>query len=416
MSRILKLALFTVASAAIAGGMLWSFLAHRAELATEAQSDEPIKGSARVDHSGGATVVRFDRETQQRMGIRTETLVLRTKRREVAAYGRLEEDLSRSFVLRAPVAGAVRGTANRAWPDVGQSLADRSVVGVIDPRLLPAERVTLGDRLKVAEADIEAGKASLAAAQAALDRARMLNADDKNVSDRAVQDAQVRVAAEQAHLTAATESASLIASSLTRADSTATPLELARGGEVVEVLVHPGESVESGQPILRVTRFDRLLARVDVPAGQMIAPGVTAATIVPLGREEHPIRAERVALAASVDPKTQGQPFLFRLSDPSLMLRPGLSLTGYLELPGPARAGVVLPGPAVVRQAGKAWIYVQTGAEQFARRPVVLEEPAGPGWFTSSVRPGDRIVTVGAQALLSEEFKSQIEVGEESEQ
>jgi biotin carboxyl carrier protein len=416
MSRILKLALFTVASAAIAGGMLWSFLAHRAELATEAQSDEPIKGSARVGHSGGETVVRFDRETQQRMGIRTETLVLRTKRREVAAYGRLEEDPSRSFVLRAPVAGAVRGTANRAWPDLGQSLADRSVVGVIDPRLLPAERVTFGDRLKVVEADIEAGKASLAAAQAALDRARMLNADDKNVSDRAVQDAQVRVAAEQAHLTAATESASLIASSLTPADSTATPLELALGGEVVEVLVHPGESVESGQPILRVTRFDRLLARVDVPAGQMIAPGVTAATIVPLGREEHPIRAERVALAASVDPKTQGQPFLFRLSDPSLMLRPGLSLTGYLELPGPARAGVVLPGAAVVWQAGKAWIYVQTGAEQFARRPVVLEEPAGPGWFTSSVRPGDRIVTVGAQTLLSEEFKSQIEVGEESEQ
>jgi multidrug efflux pump subunit AcrA (membrane-fusion protein) len=289
-------------------------------------------------------------------------------------------------------------------------------VGVIDPRLLPAERVTLGDRLKVAEADIEAGKASLAAAQAALDRARLLNADDKNVSDRAVQDAQVRVAAEKAHLTAATESASLIESSLSPADSTAAPLELARGGEVVEVLVHPGESVESGQPILRVTRFDRLLARLDVPAGQMIAPGVTAATILPLGREEHPIRGERVALAASVDPKTQGQPFLFRVSDPSLMLRPGLSLTAYLELPGPARSGVVLPGPAVVWQSGKAWIYVQTGAEQFARRLVVLEEPAGPGWFTSSVHPGDRIVTVGAQALLSEEFKSQIEVGEEGEQ
>lgn len=415
MNRILKLALSIAVLSAIAGGLLWSFLAHRAELAAEAQSDEPIKNAARVAKSGSETVVQFDRDTQQRMGIRSDILVARTEGRAVLAYGQLEEDPSRSFILRAPVAGTVRGNAGRTWPDLGDGLSDDSTVGSIEPRLLPADRVTLSDRLATAKADIEAGKASLAAAQAALDRARTLNADEKNVSDRAVQDAQVRVASEQARLSAATQSASLIEATLNPA-SGSTPLELARGGEVVEMLVHPGESVESGQPILRVTRFDRLLARVAVAAGQAIAPGVNAATIVPLGGEEHPLRGERVALAATVDPKAQGQPFLFRVSDPSLRLRPGLSVTAYLELPGPARSGVVLPRSAVVRQSGQAWVYVQTGDGQFARRAVVLEEPAGPGWFTASVRPGDRVVTVGAQTLLSEEFKSQIEVGEESEQ
>jgi hypothetical protein len=359
--------------------------------------------------------VKFDRETQQRMGIRTEPVSALTKRREVVAYGHLEEDPSRSFVLRAPVAGTVRGIADRQWPDTGQTVADQSVIGRIEPRLAPADRITLGDRLAAARADMESSSASLTTARGALDRARTLNADDKNVSDKAVQEAEVRVAAEQARLTAAGQTVKLIESSLTSTRDSALALEMERGGQVVEVLVHPGESVESGQPILRVARFDQLLARVDVPAGDTVVATITAASIVPLGQEDRPVRGERVALAAAVDPKTQGQPFLFRVSDSSQSLRPGLSVTAYLEIPGAARSGVVVWRSAVVRQSGKAWVYVQTADDQFARREVALEEPTGEGWFTHSLSSGDRVVTTGAQTLLSEEFKSQIQVGEESQ-
>lgn len=349
------------------------------------------------------------------MDIRTEAVVAVTRRQEVAAYGYLEEDPSRSFVLRAPVAGTVQGAAERSWPNTGQTFVDRSVVGVIEPRLAPADRITFADRLATSKADTQASEATLAAAQSALNRARTLNADDKNVSDRVVQEAEARVAGEQARLAAARQSVKLIESSLAPTHDAALPLELERGGQVVEVLVHPGESVESGQPILRVTRFDRLLARVDVPAGETVAPTLTAARIAPLGQEDRPIRGERVALAASVDPKTQGQPFLFRLSDSSSTLRPGLSVTAYLEIPGPVRHGVLVPRAAVVRQSGKAWVYVQTADQLFARREVALEEPLMEGWFSRSLSPRDRVVTTGAQTLLSEEFKSQIQGGEESQ-
>ena len=416
MTKALKIAGTLILAAAVIGGLLWSFLAHRAELSAEAQSDEPIKNATRVTQSGGETVVKFDRETQQRMGIQSQPAAGVVKRREVAAYGRLEEDPARSFVLRAPVAGTVRGTADRNWPDIGQALPDGSVVGAIEPRLLPSDRITLQDRLATARADVESSRAALATAQAAQQRAHRLNADNKNVSDRVVQEADARVAAEQAHLSSAAQSARLIESSLASMQDAASPLELARGGEVIEVLAHPGESVESGQPILRVARFDQLLARVDVPAGDAVDSNVATAAIVPLGREDRSLRGERVALAAAVDPKTQGQPFLFRVRESSPALRPGLSVTAYLELPGPARSGVVVPRSAVVRQSGRAWIYVQIADDRFARRLVALEEPAGQGWFTTSVAAGDRIVTVGAQSLLSEEFKSQIQVGEENPQ
>ncbi len=414
MTRILKFTLGVGAVAVVAGALIWSFLANRAELAAEAQSEQLIASASRVSkNANGETIVKFTAEMQQRLDIRTEALAAATKPREIVAYGHLEEDPSRSFVSRAPVSGTTHEAPGHQWPDVGQTVADRTVLGSIEPRLAPADRITLGDRLSSTTAEAESGPAALAAAQAALNRARTLNADDKNVSDRVVQESEAKVAAEQARLAAADRSIRLIESSLTSMSSAAVPLELDRGGQVVEVLVHPGESIEAGQAIVRVTRFDRLLARVDVPAGDVVAGNIAAANIVPLGYESRPIRGERVSLAATVDPKTQGQPFLFRV-DPSFTLRPGLSVTAYLEIPGAPRKGVVVPRAAVVRQSGKTWVYVQTAADQFVRREVNLEDPTAEGWFTRSLLPNDRVASTGAQTLLSEEFKSQIQVGEES--
>ena len=59
------------------------------------------------------------------------------------------------------------------------------------------------------QADVEQDRVSLAAAQSALARTRILNADDKNVSDRALQESEARVAAEQAKLNAAQQSVRL---------------------------------------------------------------------------------------------------------------------------------------------------------------------------------------------------------------
>jgi RND family efflux transporter MFP subunit len=413
MSRAFKLLLTAVAAAAIAGGLLWSFQEHRAELAGEAESDQAIGSSAQVTQSpGGDVVVKFDRQMQQRVGIRTEVLVAVTRRRQVLAYGHLEEDPSRSFVVRAPIAGTVAGTDGQPWPDIGNTISDGSSVGMLEPRLAAADRITLAARLASARADVASGKATLSASQAALNRARVLNADDKNVSDRALQQAQAQVASDQARLTAAQQSVALIESSLGSARDGEIPLVAQHGGQVVEVLVHPGEAVESGQAILRLTQFDRLLARITVPAGEAAAVDVGTANVLPLGLER-PIRCQRVAIAGAIDPKLQGEPLLFQVPDPSLRLRPGLSVTAYLDAPGPARRGVIVPQSAVVRQSGTTWVYVQIATDRFARRAVSPEEPVGEGWFTRSLSGGDRVVTTGAQTLLSEEFKSRIQVGDE---
>ncbi|HWT28047.1 MAG TPA: hypothetical protein VN084_00940, partial [Methylophilaceae bacterium] len=69
----------------------------------------------------------------------------------------------------------------------------------------------------------------------------------------------------------------------------------------------------------------------------------------------------------------------------------------------------VIPNDAVVWYGGKAWVYRQESPERFVRQPIETDHETGNGWFnTGLIKPGDALVTSGAQLLLSEEFKYQI--------
>ena len=67
--------------------------------------------------------------------------------------------------------------------------------------------------------------------------------------------------------------------------------------------------------------------------------------------------------------------------------------------------GLIVPTSAVVWSEGKAWVYQQTAADHFTRRAVPTDIPVEKGFFVAEgFSPGDKLVTRGAQALLSEEL------------
>lgn len=377
--------------------------------------DDKPKPAAQADRrpsrtAAGDPIVRLEPAAQTRIGLRTQVAAAQTIQPEVVAFGRLEEDPSRAFVLRATTAGTLHFAAGHDWPRLGQSLADNAVVGTIEPRLAPADRIALTNQLGTARAEFGASTSSVTAARAAYERARILNADDKNVSDRILEEAVARLAAEEARLKTAGETVQLLEESLRTASPTGTkPLTVERGGEVVQIMAQPGEAVEPGAPILRVARLDRLFARVDVPVGEHIPSTVSTARIVAVGYDDTPIPAERVGLAAMAEPGGQGQSFLFRLKGTLFGLRPGLAITARIAVPGPPRTGVVIPLAAVVRVTGKSYAFAQTSANEFVRKEVPLDQPIDGGYLVpTNFSAGDRVVTQGAQLLLSEEFKSQI--------
>jgi hypothetical protein len=393
----------------IAANLVWAVVSIRK---AEAKHEEEHHEAKRLSQDeSGNPVLTIDKATQERAALKYEELKEATLPNELVAYGRFQEDPSRGFMLRSPAAGIARAAAGREWPRLGDAAAAGTVVASLEPRFTPLERVDLQSRLTNAQAEVAATTASLEASKAAYERTKTLNAEGKTASDRALQEAEARMKAEAARLKAAAATVAAIDASIAAREGATgpMPLSLEKGGEVVEVSAQAGEAIESGQPLLRVATFERLLARIALSAGVRVPGDVRVARILPVGIDDRVLEGRRVARAPS-DPQLLGETFLFSVDAGDLRLRPGMALTAYLQLPGDATKGVLLPRSAIVRQEGVPWAYVRTADDKVTRRPVEQATPVDAGWFVpAGFKAGEAVVVAGAQMLLSEELKVKIQ-------
>jgi hypothetical protein len=92
----------------------------------------------------------------------------------------------------------------------------------------------------------------------------------------------------------------------------------------------------------------------------------------------------------------------------------GLPITAAVPV-GPALTGAVaVPASATVQWEGLLWAFIERAPGQFSRVRIPTTTAIPDGWAVrGSIAPGDRIVTVGAEQLLSEEFRAQVQVGDE---
>jgi hypothetical protein len=150
------------------------------------------------------------------------------------------------------------------------------------------------------------------------------------------------------------------------------------------------------------------VARIDLPLGTALSGRPTTARVAALvDAGAAPVEATLLGVAPDSDPMTQGRGFLLLIERPPWP--PGTALTGWLAVPGPSQAGVDLPSAAVLRHAGRAFVYIQTADDTFARREIRLDRPARDGWFVvDGLAVGERVVVTGAQQLLSVELAGAI--------
>jgi hypothetical protein len=120
------------------------------------------------------------------------------------------------------------------------------------------------------------------------------------------------------------------------------------------------------------------------------------------------VQTRFVSPLPQVNPQIQGVSFLYRVpNQPGLAV--GMNLVVLVPV-GQRLDGAVVPGSAIVWWQGKAWAYVESPANTFTRHEVPTDHPVTGGYFVpgSSFPPATKLVTSGAQALLSEEFRSQL--------
>ena len=152
------------------------------------------------------------------------------------------------------------------------------------------------------------------------------------------------------------------------------------------------------------------LVRLDLPAGEVLKNDPLGARITTLASENASLAGAFLGAAAVVDPQTQSQGFLFLVKLQSARLVPGAALKGWLKFTGEPQSGVIVPLAAIVHAEGRTWAYVQTDEHEFTRKEIPASHPVEDGWFTqTAVASGDKVVVIGAQQLLSTEFKGQAE-------
>ncbi len=253
----------------------------------------------------------------------------------------------------------------------------------LEPELKAYGRVLDISPLAASAADLTAAQATSEASQAELKRLKTLAAQS-NASERALQAAEAAAVRDQ------------------------TQVESVR----LRLLANWGGAIAQRQDLPELVRslgsLASALVQLNVSAGQPVTAVPAGARLFTLADPTTPVYAQLLGPAPVVDPQMQARGFLFLVPTNSLRLAPGFAVTGFLVMPGETQTGVALPRQAVVRFNGAAWVYLQTADETFERVEVKLEHPLDNSWFVSErLKPQDKIVTLGAQQLLSEELKNQ---------
>ena len=244
-----------------------------------------------------------------------------------------------------------------------------------------------------ARMDIAKARAAAQASQAEYARLRQLNRGGANVAVKTVETARAASESDAATLQNAQQSLAVLQSSIQLHWGAVLAGWLAQGSPQLDAML------AQRSYLVQVTAIGTY--------GQAPPPRATAQ--LPDGTH---VSARLISALPQLDPRLQSPSFLYSVSaHPGLV--PGINVPFFLPS-GPVRSGVTVPYGAVVWWQGKAWCYVEESPGKFTREEVPTDNPHPAGWFVSEgIAARARVVTAGAQTLLSEEFRSQIQTGDD---
>jgi hypothetical protein len=307
-------------------------------------------------------------------------------------------------------ARAPRVTVEKGRTAIRLSAEEQSQAGIETESLKPARErrklevpamvldvqglVNLASSYATAQANLRKAENNLAVSQPEYNRLKSLYTNQQNVSAKAFQAAEGAFQNDQSSVAAARQDGAYQVAALRQ-----------RWGNKI------AQWVTGDPPILdRILNREDVLVQVTLPAGgPTTAPGEL---FLELPNHQR-VAAQLVSRFPQVDPRIQGPSFLY-VTEQQGALAPGLNLVAQVAV-GPRLSGVIIPRSAVVWLNGDSWVYIQTKSAEFTRFAVSTDHPAASGFFVSKgLAPGGRVVSTGAQALLSQEFRSQTGGGEEA--
>lgn len=256
----------------------------------------------------------------------------------------------------------------------------------------PAPLIRLRSDWLAARADITLLESAQRLSVKELRRIRLLQQADANVSLKTLQQAEAQARADRLRVAAAR----------IRQQGLRAVAEQHWGSALVAAILNEDDPLGQG---LRQGR--EVLLRVVMTASERLPDKAKQVTVSQGSERDQAVPAFRISAAPRTDTLLQGETWFFHTAAGEMRI--GMLLRAWIPLRSEAVAGVRLPAQAAVWYAGQPWVYLRKDDETFVRHAIGDARELGDGWFVpAGLRAGDKVVTSGAQMLLSEEFHWQI--------
>jgi len=427
----------------------------RAERAQEGGGDK-VQSPRRTKDG----VVNLGIEEGDRYGLKEEPARAVLWSERVPVYGQVIPNPEATVEVRSPFAGTLRADSDAAWPVPGQWVRSGQALGWVDIRIGTQERLSLQDNLNNARLKKEGTEKVLQLQNERVNRIEKVSRS-QIVPGQQLDDARVLLADVETQLAIASAAVELWKKAIEEVDrpggrKTSTysqPLTAPADGEVTELAARPGMAIEAGGLVVQVVDFRRSLVRLNLPpeilaAGpppqvQLFAipanpPALSGVSNPPKSPETAPpVEATLIGPAPRVDVASQfvgywyvaeATPSQGTAMDagscpggrgrPAVAWRPGLLVKANVKPPSAqTEQAITVPASAVLFHQGRSLVYVRVKPGAYQRREVRLLSREGDFWVLdprhdsglTGLEPGEAVVQSGAQVLLSEEFRSDVE-------
>jgi len=339
-----------------------------------------------------STAISYLKEQQWTNEFATEVVRTVEMRSALRLPATIEALSGGEAIVAAPAAGRFMAASLMA---IGDYVRAGQVLGHLEPRLTnTADRASLAGEVEEARIHVEAAQAEHTRAERLLTE-RAVPARRVEDALRALGLATARLRAAEARLAQRDE---VLSAGGGLAAGNAFSLQAPIAGRVADVHATLGATYDEGAPLFKIVRTDGVELRTHVPPGDVAAARSTTAVAFegPGQPDPLPLRFWHKHDAGVLDPETRALPLQFEVFNPKGTLLVGQSGTAVLYQPAVDRVTGV-PKTAVLMEAGRPYVFVQIGGEQFVRRQVELAA-RDRDWLgvKRGLSPGDRVVTRGA--------------------
>ena len=369
-------------------------LSDRHELGTMTifADEQAARAASAAGPAADAAAISYLKEQQWTNDFATALVTDAEMRASIRAPANIHPLPGGEAIVAAPAAGRF---VAEVLPSIGDRVRAGQILGRLEPRFAAnADRATL-------EAETAAARAALEAASVELARAERLLAE-RAVPARRVEDARRAASVAESQLRAAEARLAQRDEALRTGGGGATgntfALRAPIAGRLAEVGVTLGASYDEGAPLFRVVRTDRLELEVLVPAADAATARQLAAVAleIPGMSERFEFTPDHTHDSGVIDPASKALSVQMEIPNPGERLLVGQAATATMY--GRARQRVVaVPAAAVLMEAGRPYVFVQLGGEQFSRRFIEIGSRDGDlVGVRSGLKPGERVVTKGA--------------------